>query len=360
MSEPTTTVPPEVEAFVAQVRARLTDLSEDEREELLGGLEADLVEKLADGADLGDPWLYAAELRAAAGLPEGRRPLVRTPRLRLPKDEDLGIWLDGARRRFFAEIERHAAGPKAWEVVATLRPVWWVIRAWVAVTVVDRWAGPWERISLIPSLAVPGLGLGLLVVAIVVSTLVGLGRLWPGSGQDRPLRSRVALAILNVAALATILSFSLTSGTYLSSEQTWMDDARMGGPYQPRDGLRLDGVLVRNIFAYDAQGNPLTGVQLFRGNGQALAVSPLHAESAYPGARDRTVGCGWAAEDGHQVRNVFPLVERASRRGYCKDLEGGKQPLTEPTAPFVQVSPVTSPVVPTDVVPSEEPQPGEE
>ncbi|MCW2853652.1 MAG: hypothetical protein JWM84_3316, partial [Nocardioides sp.] len=71
---------PEVEAFVADVRARLADLSDDEREELLGGLEADLSDQVADGAVvLVDPAAYAAELRAAAGLPE------RTPaRRRVP------------------------------------------------------------------------------------------------------------------------------------------------------------------------------------------------------------------------------------------------------------------------------------
>jgi hypothetical protein len=47
---------PAVAAFVAQVRARLGDLTEEEREELLGGLEADLAERLAEGeTELGDP-----------------------------------------------------------------------------------------------------------------------------------------------------------------------------------------------------------------------------------------------------------------------------------------------------------------
>ena len=72
---------PAVAAFVAQVRARLGDLTEEEREELLGGLEADLAERLAEGeTELGDPAAYAAELRAAAGLePRPRAWAVRRP-----------------------------------------------------------------------------------------------------------------------------------------------------------------------------------------------------------------------------------------------------------------------------------------
>ncbi|CAN5620112.1 hypothetical protein BH10ACT10_BH10ACT10_28780 [soil metagenome] len=59
---------PQVAAFVAAVRGRLADLTEEEREELIGGLEADLSERLSEGeADLGDPAAYAAELRGGGG-----------------------------------------------------------------------------------------------------------------------------------------------------------------------------------------------------------------------------------------------------------------------------------------------------
>ena len=66
-------------AFVAAGPARLADLTPEEREELLGGLEADLSDLLAEGGPgaLGDPDAYAAELRAAAGL--AARPPVPRP-----------------------------------------------------------------------------------------------------------------------------------------------------------------------------------------------------------------------------------------------------------------------------------------
>ena len=91
---------PAVAAFVAQVRARLGDLTEEEREELLGGLEADLAERLAEGeAALGDPAAYAAELRAAAGLEARPRGwAVRRPAgTRRPMADHLSELLDADR-----------------------------------------------------------------------------------------------------------------------------------------------------------------------------------------------------------------------------------------------------------------------
>jgi hypothetical protein len=351
VSDPTTTVRPEVEAFVAQVRSRLADLGEDEREELLGGLEADLSEQVAEGStELGDPWLYAAELRAAAGLPEaGRPPRRRIPRPRIPQRTEVTGWIDGPRARFFAQLERHPVGPRIWEVVAALRPVWWVARAWVAMTLVDQSAGPWERISLIPSLATPGLGPVALLAAIALSTLVGLGRLWPGSGPERPLRSRLALLALNGIAVGALCTFSIPSGTYFGSSPTG-ESYYYSGPAQPRDGLRLNGAQVTNVFAYDAAGNPLTGVQLFRANGDPLVVSANG--SATGQGRSRTVGCGWL-NGSAQLFNVFPLPQREQRHGTCFAASG--EPVSEPIAPFAQVPPVMSPVPAAEVDPRESP-----
>ena len=63
----------DVNEYVQQVRAELADLPPDDVEELTGGLEADLAERLAESPDglagLGSPQVYAAELRSAAGLP---------------------------------------------------------------------------------------------------------------------------------------------------------------------------------------------------------------------------------------------------------------------------------------------------
>src|SRR3954451_18914536 len=61
---------PMARVFVTAVREHLDDLSEEEREELVGGLEgdmSDLVEERGVEA-LPEPAEYAAELRSAAGF----------------------------------------------------------------------------------------------------------------------------------------------------------------------------------------------------------------------------------------------------------------------------------------------------
>ena len=64
----------EIEAYLAAVRASLSDIAEDERADLLAEVEASLVEAAGEGdrpiASLGPPEEFAAELRASAGLGE--------------------------------------------------------------------------------------------------------------------------------------------------------------------------------------------------------------------------------------------------------------------------------------------------
>ena len=61
---------PDVKLFVAAVREHLADLTEEEREELVGGLEGEMSDLVAErGVDaLPEPKDYAEELRAAAGF----------------------------------------------------------------------------------------------------------------------------------------------------------------------------------------------------------------------------------------------------------------------------------------------------
>jgi hypothetical protein len=73
---PVTAIPttsPAVGAYLASVRAALSDLPAEERDELCEDLEQHLVEVAAESdeplsARLGSPESYAAELRASAGL----------------------------------------------------------------------------------------------------------------------------------------------------------------------------------------------------------------------------------------------------------------------------------------------------
>jgi hypothetical protein len=355
---------PAVEAFVDEVRARLDDLTAEQREELLDGLAADLTEQLADGADavLDDPVAYAAELRAAAGLPEGRG--RRLPRLNAPTRQRVEDTLDRARERWLARVD----DGQVWEVVEAMRPAWWVARAWVAVTFLDQVAGQGEPVSLLPSLGIPGLGAGLLAAAVVVSVLIGLDRLWPGSGQDRPLLARLVLVALNAAALLLPLGFGISSPGYLSGQpdNDYDDYANYDQGYRAatRDlsagGLRSDGEPVRNVFAYDVKGRPLQGVQLFDQEGRPLDIASRQAQQGHD--QSRRVGCAWRNGTSPQY-NVFPLAERLQEYGPCTWTEGTGRlgSVALPAPPLFVVPPVVLPEgVPEPAVESARPHPRKE
>lgn len=324
---------PEVTAFLDAVRDQLADLDHEQREELLDGLEADLSEQLAAGDALPDPVAYAAELRAAAGLPARRHAL----RLRLDATA-----FDEARALWARATDRSDATRRAWEVAVAVRPAWWVLRAWIAVTLLDQALGPWEYVGLWPTLRVPLLGPALLLVAVVVSVLVGQGRLWPGSGPDRPLGARLALLGLNVLAVLAPLTFT-GDGSGVTAYAAPVSVRHAGDP-----ALRSGGDVVRNIYAYDAQGQPLRGVQLFDQEGRPVEVAP---QSSMGRGRDRQVTCPWF-NGTTALRNVYPLPQRAQARGTCGDgverRGAGEQAL--PAPPLAQLPPVTTPAWPGTVV----------
>lgn len=327
---PTTTVHPEVAGFLDRVRRELLDLGEEQREELLDGLEADLSEQRAAGDPLPDPTAYAAELRAAAGLEAPRAPRLR---LRRPA-RSVSEVLDGARAEWAAWTGRSQATRTAWALAEAVRPAWWVLRAWVAATLLDQLAGPWERVTLWPTLGVPLLGPVVLLAAVVVSVLVGLGRLWPGSGPERSSAARLVLVGMNVVAVLLPLTFTLPTG-----HEDYTVYASPLHPAKAPDVLRHGREVVRNIYAYDAQGQPLQGVQLFDQEGRPVEVSP---RSSMGRGAQREVTCPWL-NGTTQLYNVFPLPQRTQRRGTClRDVGPVGEPGFRP-APLASVPPASAP-----------------
>lgn len=315
----TTTVRPELTAFLSRVRGHLADLSEEQRDELLDGLEADLAEQLAAGDPLPDPAAYAAELRAAAGIAAPSR---------WPAGATL---LDRGRAEWLRWTAHNDATRSAWELAQAVRPAWWVLRAWVAVTLIDQASGPWERVTMWPTLGVPLLGPLVLLAAVVVSVLIGQGRLWPGSGPERTTAARVVLLLLNVVAVLAPLSFhgdgSQIAYTAVSSptHQPWA-----------RDALHVRGQVIRNIYAYDANGRPLSGIQLFDQLGRPVAVS---SRSSMGEGRDRQVTCP-ALNGSQELWNVFPLAEVTRTRGLCRPEDAASA--TPPVAPLASVPAVSA------------------
>ncbi|MGO4258882.1 hypothetical protein [Marmoricola sp. RAF53] len=323
----TTVIVPEVQAFVAAVRGHLADLDADEQREILDGLEADLGELVAEqgpGA-LGDPAAYAAELRSAAGLvadaaPAGRKRSVRAATT---------AFLDACHARYDALVGRLPgdAGP----VLAWLRPLWWVVRAWVAVELVPVLLGNGgTRFQVVPNLR--GLGWLLLLAAVAGSVGVGVGRVWPGG--KRGLLARLLLLALNLVAVAgavAVLDGANNDGRYWAGYDRGYQQAQAETPgvteTGEKAGIYSNGKWVSNVFPYDAQGHPLAGVQLFDQTGKPLNVITQPEYGSPELADDGSVVAGSAQVDpvtgeelprifypwtngAAQLYNVFPLPSR--------------------------------------------------
>jgi hypothetical protein len=337
---------PDVAAFVAAVRARLGDLTEEEREELVGGLEADLAERLAEGeTDLGDPEAYATELRAAAGLEvRRRRSGVLRPAVRMTPAE-ITRELDRARRAWFALMARDGHVAAAWDIVLAMRPAWWVLRAWLAVELLDRLVGPSEYATVMPSLGLGVWGPLLLVVAVVVSVQLGRRVWWPASEADGSLAARLVLLGLNGLAVVVLMS-TVLGGWFI---RPWDAHALANGEIYQQDntpdehGLMSDGHYVRNVFAYDAAGKPLTGVQLYDQKGRPLDLVQDPYIAFYGAADGRVLTYPWL-NGSQQLWNVFPLPVRSQGGTERPDAAwSSSRPPALPGSPLAVVPPAALP-----------------
>jgi hypothetical protein len=208
----------EIVAFVDQVRTHLRGLTDEERDDLTIGLQADLADQLADGGawiDLDDPRAYAAELRAAAGLPGPTRRLSVQSLQRAPLPRVVGVEaaLDSFRAGFLHAVGSRPWSAATWDVVRELGPIWWAARAWIALAVLD--AARDHPVSLVPSFGHPITAFTALAAALVRSVLLGLGRLQPGPGARGHLAGRLAVLALNVAVLVGVCTLYVPMPGYM-------------------------------------------------------------------------------------------------------------------------------------------------
>jgi len=278
-----------VSAYVREVRAELVDLPAEDVDDLTGGMEADLSELAAEsGGDLigrlGSPRLYAAELRAAAGLPE--RGVGRGRR-----DGSLSGAAARARVSWAMLTRAHPWLRSATAFLVTLRPAWWLLRGYLA-----AWA-LWSTLSGNTRGIRPHsfLHLVMAVAAIVIS--VQLGRGWL---RERPAM-RPLLVVANTAAVIAALVASV------SIDVTY--DA--GGGFSPPVGVSLDGAQVGNIYAYDSDGNRMTSVRLFAQDGRPLNGDPTFLDpNGNPSVLDVNGSPMGVVRDGSgaTVTNVYPKL----------------------------------------------------
>lgn len=313
----TSTVTPEIVRFAQGVRAALADLPADEVDDLTDGLEADLAEAYAEDLqrELPDPSAYAAELRLAAGLP------VRS-KTKAGILSTIGESLGETRRDIGIAIRRNPTLSGLADFVVTLRPVWWVLRAWLATWLIAAFFGS-ER----------GFGFGAtgwLVFAAATAVSVQWGR-----GQWRAKNLAPAIVLGNVFAVLALLPVMAAADSY------------DGGYYESYSsdpvesvGMTLDGRSVTNIFAYGADGKLLKDLQLFDQDGRPLVThldtyrdECADAECEY--AADGSSPAPVQLETGASVLNVYPL---AFIQGVIDDM-GGVAPADPKAAPQAATPP---------------------
>ena len=267
----------EAQHYLDGVATALADLPDEDRADLLDELAVHVDELVAESEvplaeRLGSPADYAAELRASAGLPPTR-----------------------ARGRagscLFARVRAARARPDVLAVeqfFAALRPMWWVVRAWVVVALLalpnqPRWSSP---LLLVPVIGNGFVGFVLLAAAVVIS--VQWGRK-PPTPRSRLRWLVVATNVVAVLGFVPVLA-ALNDEAHDNDYRYYVDRV------PPRHGVWASGQRVRNLYAYDAAGDPLTDVRLYDERGRAIEL-----ELAHEGDRRQVLDV-----QGRLVDNAFP------------------------------------------------------
>ena len=340
-----------VSAYTAAVRCHLRDLSREQVEDLTDGLEADLVEALEDREgpvvtgeipigraasaagipappgsapeasmiDLtrrfGPAAAYAAELRAAAGLEPGSGPRPVGPRpFQRVTDRLAGRllrWRDAVAPALTTPVGRAIAS-----FMVSLRPLWWVVRGWVWFALI---MGVLRYVMLLGfsnlERFVPRTAFAWLVLITTTLISVGVGR---GMGRDRPW-VRVVTTVLSLIALVAAPAVVTQFGQEIerrTSAQAYLDyslenrEVPFEVPMPVVDGVYVDGMLVSNLFVYDADGNPLERVQIFDDRGRPVRTTYDDGSGAWslPGVVDPWVFSSDTTVDGRARWNVYPLL----------------------------------------------------
>ncbi|MGH9223307.1 MAG: HAAS signaling domain-containing protein [Acidimicrobiales bacterium] len=306
----------DADRYLKEVAPHLAALPPDERADLLDDLALHLREVAAEPGPpleerLGPPAAYAAELLATAGysLP------VRTK----------GGFLAALVARV-ARLRKSAVGREVVRLWPSLRPAWWVARAWLAVYLVTDLSldGPYHGIPFPPLFGNEFVGLMALLVAISVSIRLGQKEL---AGT-----SRVAVAVANGVLLFYALALASQIGTrefrsveYVGPTRALITDACL------RNG---DGSIITNLYGYDPEGRLLDPVLLYDQYGRP--VDNLCPEFDDQGRRLITEYRRDA--NGAPVINAFPRRQGASLDPFAARRPGvAGQP--EPTVPATPPAP---------------------
>jgi hypothetical protein len=245
--------------YLAAVEHELADLAVDDRSALLEDLALHLDALAAEDDDrpidvrLGSPATYAADLRAAAGLP--------------PRGGAARLTTAGLQQR----LDRVLALPVTGEVlrlVRELRPAWWVLRGYLLVLVPCLLELDGVRDFPVPA-PLDSHVLGLLLVVAAVAGSVALGRRkLPRPAGVLVVVAGAVLAVIPLAIWQSGAASGLTrSPSSIQSFQPVSDQVAVGEyPLLSRYGP------VTDVLPYAADGTPLDGVLLFDQDGRPLQV----------------------------------------------------------------------------------------
>lgn len=306
----------DVAAYAATVRTQLADLPAPEAEVLLEDLEQHLAEVAAEGEGsllerLGPPEGYAAELRAAysAGHP--------------------GLQTNGAH---FAETVRAAvdrAIHASWvrqtrAFLPSLRPAWWVLRAYLVVLILAAALSPGYNLGPLPS-PITKRGLAeILATAIAIWLSVRIGR----RRRALPQPARVVAVSVNVLIAFVALVILENMGSFPSS-------AVIGtaSPEQQPFGTAFAAGQVSNVYPYSQDGKPLTNILLYDQDGRPITLDQSEAQTTYP------IGA-----DGKAIINAFPLTQRHANGDPVVAPRVALPPWPSPSAsPSASATPTVSP-----------------
>jgi uncharacterized membrane protein len=302
MSVITDDTPAGVEAYLAAVRATLSDLPPAERDDLLAEVESSLREAADDtgsiGARLGSPEEFAAELRSAAGLHESStattQPTIKETLERLASDPRVA-----ALRRLCVE----------------LAPVWWVARGYLVVSgLAVVWGTSWSvRYPFVPRFGSAELGtypifprfggaeVGLALIVLAVAVSVWLGLKWRNEGSS----SRRPVVALNLVCLVLLLPV----GSQLGDGARGTTNVVVVHEPLTQPGLTYNGTPVRNIYPYSLDGELLHDVLLYDGAGAPIEIG---AEFKDPNRRVLATSSGASIFYSFPIRYYEPGTTRVA------------------------------------------------
>jgi len=245
----------EQETYLDAVRRALADLDPATRDELLEDLPEHLAEVAAEGEGslddrLGPPEVYAAELRAAAG--------VAAPQPGRGLDDRVAATVRAARARLGAVDTR--LGPvigygRLSEFLRLLRPAWWVLRGYLFAMAITA-ATTGTSFGLLPRLGGSTIA-AVLMLAVCIPVSIWLGRRQAGF---KPWPKRV------VAIAGLLLLFFGLIG-FLDAERNH------GYSNETTVGVSVDPYrFIQDVYVYDENGRPMTNMLLFDQDGQPVRI----------------------------------------------------------------------------------------